>query len=320
MAYQQQLTEYEIKGLTDSMVSRINSLTYNATDEVHTGTGYELYEFSIDRLVADIGRLPANVRTTYEIDFYTRMLTQNPHVQELCKANGLNPASMPRWNELSPHPQHAGLGNLKDYVRQRSVRSTQTLDKELNKPKGTQTWSQFANHWIDAYKERHGGPPRAQDLVTKLLSAVATKHHSAMTAACTTMLSNPASSFNSYILYFRTFDEMLGSPSDTPPQPANPNAMQIDQVQTPVMQVIAFEAQQWAARGEAAARGDHAMVAAINAGMTCFTCHQPGHFARECPKKKEEEDKARRGAQKEKEKALAKLAAKFQKGKGQGSQ
>ena len=211
------------------------------------------------------------------------------------------------------------LGNLHDLVRTRSVRSTQALDRELAKGKGTQTWNQFAYQWIEAYTARHGGPPRPADLVTKLVQALPSKHHAAVMATCAGTMQNPAAGLNDYIEFFKTFDELHGAPSDPGPSASNPNAMQIDQVT--VMQVaVTYEAQQWAAVETAAAKGDHALVAAIKSAMTCFTCHQPGHFARMCPMKKEEEEKIKREAQKEKDKALTKQAAKFQKkGKGSGS-
>ena len=320
MADQQLLLNHVAGAMVDNLTSRIRDLTYTVTDEVHSGMGYSLFEFAIDRAVADIATLPAAVRPTFEVDLYTRMVTHNPHVQALCKTHGLTPVTMPRWNGPSPLAAHAALGNLRDLVRAKSVRSTQTLDKELAKTKGTQSWSKFAHQWIEAYTARHGGAPKPADLVAKLVQALPSKHHTAVMATCAGTMMNPDIGLGFYIEFFKTFDELQGSPSEAVPTSVNPNAMQIDHVATFQMAVAAAD-QQWAALQEAAARGDHVMVAQIRAGLTCFYCHQLGHVVAECPKKTEEEEKAKREAQKDKAKALAKQAARFQKkGKGSGSQ
>ena len=302
--------------MVDNLSRRIQSLTYMVTEEVHSGMGYNHFEFAIDRIVAEIATLPEGVRATFEMDLYSRMVEQNQYVQELNRAHDLNVLTMPRWNALSPVAEHANLGTLRNLVRAKSVRSTQALDRELAKTKGQQSWSKFASHWIEAYTTRHGGAPKPSDLVHKLMQALPAKHHQAALATCANTMRDPAAPLNDFIEFFKKFDELLGSPNDT--LPANPNAMQVDQLG--VMQLaVAHETQQRAAVAEATARGDFALVAAIRAALTCFYCHLPGHFACECPKKKDEDEKAQRDAQREKDKALAKQAAKFQrKGKRLG--
>lgn len=319
MADQQQLLNQLGHIMVSSLAHRLESLNYVATEEVHAGMGYDHFEFNIDRIVAEIATMPDYVRRTFEMELYSKMIEKNTHVQDLCRAHGLNVTTMPRWNALSTGPEHAGLGTLRDLLRKKSVRSTQALDKELAKAKGQQSWSTHAHHWMDAYKARHGGAPKPADLINKLLQALPPKHHTAVMATCASTMMDPDTSLNDYIEFFKQFDELQGSPSEMTQQTANPNAMQVDQLA--VMQVVvAYEAKMQLALEEATARGDFARVAAVKAEMACFHCNQIGHFKSECPKKREEEEKARRDAQKEKDKALAKQAARFQKkGKGSGS-
>lgn len=100
---------------------RINELQVVVTDAVHAGIGYDIFEFCIDRVVADIATLPVGIQELFILQLHWKLLCENEDVRDLCRYHHLTPDTMPRWNQPSPIAAHAALPTLRTLIRTNSA-------------------------------------------------------------------------------------------------------------------------------------------------------------------------------------------------------